>query len=170
VQLTPSTTDLATAQAWFGDYRAAGIEGLVVKGAASAYTPGRRSWVKVKSRESTEVIIGAVTGTLTRPQTIVAGRVRDGVLRIVGRSTPLSASQAGELAAALTPAAGDHPWPDEVSSTRFGSSRDKAALVKVEPLLVAEVLADTAWQAGAYRHPLRYLRLRRDLSVTDLDP
>ncbi|MCB0906767.1 MAG: ATP-dependent DNA ligase [Nocardioidaceae bacterium] len=161
VQPTPSTTDLATAQAWFGDYRAAGIEGLVVKGAASAYTPGKRSWVKVKSRESTEVIVGAVTGTLTRPQTLVAGRFRDGVLRIVGRSTPLSTTQAGELATALTPAAEDHPWPDEVSSTRFGSSRDKVTLVKVEPLLVAEVLADTALQAGAYRHPLRYLRLRR---------
>jgi len=51
-----------------------------------------------------------------------------------------------------------------------GSSREKLRLVKVEPLLVAEVLADTALQAGAYRHPLRFVRLRRDLSVGDLDP
>lgn len=169
LQLSPSTTDEATARAWFVDYRPAGVEGLVVKGASSRYTPGRRSWVKVKSRESTEVIVGAVTGSLTRPETVVAGRIRDGVLHIVGKTTPLSRTQAADVAASLTPSGPEHPWPDEVSSTRFGSSREKLRLVKVEPLLVAEVLADTALQAGAYRHPLRFVRLRRDLSV-GLDP
>ena len=100
----------------------------------------------------------------------MAGRIRDGVLHIVGKTTPLSRTQAADLAVSLTAAGPEHPWPDEVSSTRFGSSREKVKLAKVEPLLVAEVLADTALQAGAYRHPLRFVRLRRDLSVGDLDP
>src|SRR5690606_25585644 len=90
LQLTPSTTDEETARRWFIDYRVAGVEGLVVKAASSRYTPGRRTWVKVKSRESTEVIVGAVTGSLTRPETVVAGAVRAGVLKIIGKTTPLS--------------------------------------------------------------------------------
>lgn len=170
LQLTPSSTDEATARQWFRDYRPAGVEGLVVKASDSRYTPGRRSWIKVKSRESTEVIVGAVTGSLARPETVVAGAVRDGVLQIVGKSTPLTKTQAAELAQALTPAAPEHPWPDQVAATRFGSSREKVTLVKVEPVLVAEVLADAALDAGGYRHPLRYLRLRRDLSADDLRP
>ncbi|MER6978716.1 hypothetical protein [Streptomyces carpinensis] len=38
----------------------------------------------------------------------------------------------------------------------------------VRPELVAEVLADTALDAGVYRHPVRYLRLRDDLPVDQL--
>ncbi|KAB7740360.1 ATP-dependent DNA ligase [Nostocoides sp. F2B08] len=170
LQLTPSTRDEQTARQWFTDYRPAGVEGLVVKAARGVYAPGRRSWVKVKSRESVDVIVGAVTGSLTRPETVVAGRVRDGVLHIVGRTTPLAREQAVELADALTPAGPEHPWPDEVSSNRFGSGRDKVPLVKVEPVLVAEVLADAAMHAGGYRHPLRYLRLRADLTTDDIHP
>ena len=170
LQLTPSTRDEQTARQWFADYRPAGVEGLVVKAATGVYAPGRRSWVKVKSRETVDVIVGAVTGSLTRPETVVAGRVRYGVLHIVGRTTPLNRRQAVELADALVPAGPGHPWPDEVSSNRFGSGRDKVPLVKVEPTLVAEVLADAALHAGGYRHPLRYLRLRADLTPNDLDP
>lgn len=70
---------------------------------------------------------------------VVAGRVIGGTLRIVGTTTP------------------------------FGSSRDKVKLVQVEPTLVAEVLADAALQAGGYRHPLRYVRTRLDLSPDDLN-
>jgi ATP-dependent DNA ligase len=169
LQLSPSTTDEEQARAWMRDYRPAGVEGLVVKGADSLYTPGRRSWIKVKSRETVEVIIGAVTGSLERPDTIVAGLYQSGVLRIVGKSTPLTRAQAQELGEVLTPAGQDHPWPDEVSSSRFGSGRDKIRLVKVEPLVVAEVSADAAIQAGTYRHPLRLVRPRFDLAPEDLD-
>ena len=87
---------------------------------------------------------------------------------MVGRSTPLTKTQAQTLPAAITPAGLEHPWPDVISSTRFGASRDKVPLVKVEPLIVAEVSADSALQGGGYRHPLRYLRPRFDLTPDDL--
>jgi hypothetical protein len=44
------------------------------------------------------------------------------------------------------------------------------ALTKVEPLVVAEVTADTALQAGQWRHPLRLVRFRADLQPSDLEP
>lgn len=168
LQVSPVTTDEGTAGAWIVDYRPAGIEGIVAKAADGPYRPGRRDWVKVKSRETQEVIIGAVTGPIARPDTVVAGLLRGGDLVIVGKSVPLSRSQAASLATVLEPGPPQHPWPDEVSSSRFGSSRDKVRLTKVEPNIVAEVLADSALHAGVWRHPLRFVRHRPDLTPADL--
>lgn len=170
LQLSPVTTVESVAREWFTAYRAAGIEGLVVKGASGKYVPGRRVWVKVKSRESIDVLVGGVTGSVQRPDTVVAGLVRDGVLTIVGRTSTLTPHQSRELGALLIPAGPEHPWPAEISSSRFGSGRDTVPLVRVDPDVVAEVLADAALQAGAFRHPLRFVRPRLDMSPEDLLP
>jgi ATP-dependent DNA ligase len=151
------------------DYRPAGIKGLVVKGAATTYTPGKRGWVKVKSRETREVIVGAVIGPLTAPDAIVASLVDgDDQLVIVGRRTPLSAAQARSLTAVLEAPTGPHPWPGEINSGGFGGGRDKVAITHVDPVVVAEVTADTALQAGRFRHPLPFVRHRPDLEPDDL--
>lgn len=52
LQLSPYTDDYDTALEWLVDYRVAGVEGLVAKGAGSPYRPGSRDWIKVRSRES----------------------------------------------------------------------------------------------------------------------
>lgn len=75
--------------------------------------------------------------------------------------------QAAEIAAALIPAGPDHPWPERIGSGAFGGSKLSVPLIRVEPLAVAEVSADAALTAGVFRHPLRFLRLRPDLSPTD---
>ncbi|WP_134096771.1 hypothetical protein [Kribbella pratensis] len=62
MQLTPVNDDVDEATEWFDVLPAAmGVDGLVVKDAASRYMPGRRdAWVKVNS-------VGvAVTDELTR--------------------------------------------------------------------------------------------------------
>ena len=41
-------------------------------------------------------------------------------------------------------------------------------LLRPEGRVVVEVSADAALQAGAYRHPLRFVRLRLDLRAPDL--
>lgn len=38
----------------------------------------------------------------------------------------------------------------------------------VEPDLVAEIAVDTAQERGAWRHPVRYARLRLDVTVADV--
>jgi ATP-dependent DNA ligase len=170
LQLSPVTSDLAEAQQWFEDYRPAGIEGLVAKGATTPYRPGRREWLKVKSWETTEVVAGGVIGTLERPSQLVAGAYRDGELVVVGRTSPLSPRQAEELAAVLVPAGPDHPWPDRIGTGRFGGGRLSVPLTRVAPDVVVEVSADAALQAGVFRHPLRYVRLRPDLRPQDVPP
>ena len=170
LQLSPATDDHAEALSWFTDYRPAGIEGLVAKGAATRYAPGRREWLKVKSWETTEVVAGGVIGPIERPSQLVAGRYRNGELVVVGRTSPLDPRQAEELAAALTPAGPDHPWPDRIGTGRFGGGRLSVAVTKVAPVVVVEVSADAALQAGVFRHPLRYVRVRPDLRPDDLPP
>ena len=124
---------------------------------------------KYKLRATTEVLVGAVIGPITRPVSIVAGRYTDdGRLVIVGRSVPLSPAQSISLAAVLEPAGPGHPWPDTVISSRFGNNRDRVTLTKVRPTVVAEVSADTARQAGMWRHGVRYLRYRPELHPMDL--
>ena len=168
LQLSPVTDDPEQAAAWMADYRAAGIEGLVAKGKATRYLPGRRDWLKVKSRETTEVIIGGVLGPIGAPQQVVAGRYRGGELVLVGRTSPLNPAQSSGVAAALSPAAADHPWPDRVGTGRFGGGRLSVPLTKVAPTVVAEVSADAALTADVFRHPLRFVRLRPDLTPADV--
>jgi ATP-dependent DNA ligase len=169
MQLSPITDDLETAKTWLVDYAAAGIEGVVAKGAATTYRGGFRGWEKFKHRTTEEVVVGAVIGPITRPESIVAGRyTQDGVLVIVGRGVPLTAAQSMSLAAVLEPAGPGHPWPDTVISSRFGNGRDRVTLTKVKPSVVAEISADTAMQAGVWRHGVRFLRHRPELHPMDV--
>ncbi|SFL80230.1 ATP-dependent DNA ligase [Geodermatophilus ruber] len=169
MQLSPATADPDEARQWSTDFRAAGVEGLVAKGAGTRYAPGRREWVKVKSWETTEVVAGGVIGPIERPGQLVAGRYRHGELVVVGRTSPLSPAQAAELAAVLRPAGLEHPWPDRIGAGRFGGGRLSVPLTRVVPDVVVEVSADAALQAGIFRHPLRYVRVRPDLQPSDLD-
>ena len=92
-----------------------------------------------------------------------------GVLKIIGRSTALTGQQADELAAALTEVPDSaHPWPAEIGGGHFGVGQ--VAITHVQPVLVVEVAADTALQAGRHRHGLRLLRVRTDLTPEDIDP
>ena len=170
LSLSPTTTDMDVAAQWFEDLPPTGIEGLVIKDLNQPYTPGARSWLKLKHRETVEVICAAVIGPISQPTEVVAGLVLDGKLRIVGRSTPLKTRDSRELARWLHPPAGDHPWPTSVKGTaldRFNRNKEPVALTLVEPVVV-EVSADTSWSGKSFRHSLRLLRVRPELSPADV--
>ncbi|WP_405065024.1 hypothetical protein OG558_24010 [Kribbella sp. NBC_01510] len=100
---------------------------------------------------------------------MIAGRYTEtGVFVMVGRTVVLTAAQSAELGAVLKPARRDHPWPDEISSQRWGGRDARKPLTKVEPLVVIDVLADAAMQAGQWRPGLRYARHRPDLAPDDV--
>ncbi|MGV9937829.1 ATP-dependent DNA ligase [Streptomyces olivaceoviridis] len=71
--LCPSTTDPATARGWL-EWTAAGLEGLCFKRLDEPYVRGARSWRKYKVRATTEAVVGAVTGSLAAPRTVLFGR------------------------------------------------------------------------------------------------
>jgi hypothetical protein len=166
LNLSPATTDPATAATWFETMPATGIEGLVIKGRGQPYVGGERQWLKVKHRDTLDVICAAVTGPIKRPETVIAGLTIDGKLRIVGRTSPLKGNTSQALGRLLVPSAADHPWPAEVKTTavsRFNVTAPTTELTLVAPIVV-EVSADTAFSGASFRHPLRYLRARPELN------
>lgn len=60
LNLSPITQDRAQAPTWFEELHHAGLEGLVVKGAGQSYQGGVRQWIKVKRRQSLDVVCAAV--------------------------------------------------------------------------------------------------------------
>ncbi|WP_327389045.1 ATP-dependent DNA ligase [Streptomyces sp. NBC_01207] len=170
--LCPMTTDPDKAREWLEDWTdVSGVEGILVKNMSQRYRPGARdrAWTKIRRRNTTEAIIGAITGTLARPQLLVLGRHDStGRLRPVGRTVPLRPDAAYVLAEHLTPASPGHPWTGAKFSSAWGT-RDVLDTTLVRPDLVAEISADTSVdRGGVYRHPIRYVRLRLDASVDDV--
>ncbi|WP_234377229.1 hypothetical protein [Streptomyces sp. TP-A0356] len=70
--LCPSTTEPETARGWL-EWTAAGLEGLCFKRLDEPYRPAR-SWRQYKVWVTTEAIIGAVTGSLAAPRTVLLSR------------------------------------------------------------------------------------------------
>ncbi|MEW2313373.1 hypothetical protein AB0918_32825 [Streptomyces sp. NPDC006864] len=114
-------------------------------------------------------MVGAITGTLSRPRMLVLGRFDgEGRLRYVGKTTQISTTASQQLVGQLTAASvGTHPWEDARFSTAWGN-RDVLDTTLVAPDRVAEVSVDTAQDRGVWRHPVRLVRLRLDMSVADV--
>lgn len=170
LNLSPVTRDRREALQWFEDMPAVGVEGLMVKAAGQEYQGGVRQWWKVKRRQTVDVVCAAVIGSIARPQYIVVGLPMEGRLRIVGRSSALTAAAARELAAELHKPAAPHPWPEMITETmlnRFSKDKGPVALTLVEPIVV-EISADVAWSGNAFRHAVRYLRARPELPPNDV--
>ncbi|MCZ4119868.1 ATP-dependent DNA ligase [Streptomyces sp. H39-S7] len=166
--LCPSTTDPQIAAQWL-DWSAVGMEGLVFKRLAQSYRPGERGWQKYRMRATTEAIVGAVSGSLSAPVTVLLGRLdAAGRLQYVGRSAVLSRPAGLALADQLAPAAGRHPWTGMTFSTTWGS-QEKLKVEFVEPVTVAEVAAEVSVDpSGRWRHPVRWTRVRADLAPGDV--
>ncbi|MET9019028.1 ATP-dependent DNA ligase [Actinopolymorpha sp. NPDC004070] len=166
--LAMHTSDPAVAQEWFDTMAVAGVEGLVIKPADGLYVPGAREWLKYKARQTTEAIVGGVTGSLRRPETLLLGRYASdsGVLHYAGRTTRLTDAQAGAVAPQLAVPNDAHPWPARLTVTWRSAPTD---YVQVVPLVVVEIHADTATDAGRrWRHAVRMLRIRAELRPVDV--
>ncbi|MFJ8215045.1 hypothetical protein [Streptomyces sp. NPDC096033] len=138
---------------------------------SSRYLPGYRGWTKIKRRDTTEAITGAVTGSPARPQLLVLGRYdTTGRLCAVGRTVALCPEQARQVGEHLGAAGPGHPWTGVRSAAARGS-RDVLDALMVRPETVADISADRAVdRGGVYRHPVRFQRLRLDVTVDDVPP
>lgn len=174
LQVNPATRDPDVAAEWLRQYQEAdvGIEGLVIKGLGQQYQPGHRAWLKLRTRSTAEAIVGAITGTLARPDRLVLGLYDRGVLIVAGGTAPLHPAQqreVGPLLEAMT-AGEEHPWPAELPSGRmgvFGGPRRLPVLL-VRPQLVAEISADSAFEYSKWRHLTRYVPVRPDLDPAEV--
>ncbi|WP_337918589.1 hypothetical protein [Actinopolymorpha pittospori] len=158
--LAMQTPDPAVAEEWFDTMAVAGVEGLMIKPADSPYVSGARVWLKYKSRQTTDAVIGGVTGSLHRPAALLLGRYASdtGRLHYAGRTTHLTDAQAAAVTPLLVAAIGGHPWPAQLTV----NWRSKpTGYHQVAPLVVVEIRADIAADQGRrWRHAVRMLRVR----------
>ncbi|WP_328380771.1 ATP-dependent DNA ligase [Streptomyces sp. NBC_00440] len=143
--LCPATGDVVEAAAWLDPaWGRVGVEGCVAKARNGRYQPSARGWTKVRSRESAEAVIGAVTGSRAHPSGVLLGRWdQNEELRLVARSTPLPARLRAELAGLLAPAGAEHPWHGVRFAAGWGS-RDLLNFTCVQPDVVGEFEGDAA--------------------------
>jgi ATP-dependent DNA ligase len=169
--LCPSTTDPATAARWLHDFAPVGMEGLCFKRLDEPYLPGERAWRKYKFRVTTEAVVGAVTGTLAAPGTLLLGRYdRAGRLQYAGRTTVLTRATAREVGGHLVEPQQAHPWQGWTFSAGW-HTRDRIDPVLVEPEVVMEIAVDVARDiAGRWRHPVRAHRARDDMAADQVPP
>ena len=128
---------------------------------------------RYKRRVTVEAIVGRTIGAVDDPHALLLGRIdsRSNGLRYIGRTVPLALSQRQEIGRKLTATIDDHPWPQPLPAAWIGQldRREPQRYVQVEPLLVAEIVVDQAYDGGRYRHPVRLLRLRADLEPADVE-
>lgn len=169
ITVCPATRDPDEAQDWFDSYSVTGAEGIIIKDLTSRYRANGPGWWKWKRRTTTEAVIGGVLGTLTNPAVLLLGHHQRGRLRYVGRTVPLQAAHRRELAGILT-AAVDHPWRNPLPAAWAGNldRREPVGYLPVNPDQVVEIAVDEAFEYGRWRHPVRYLRVRADLTAADI--
>lgn len=166
------TADVDVAQLWCEEIAVVDVEELMIKTATGLHQPGSRPWFKYNAHQTTDALIGGVTGSLRRAHAPLLGRYASetGPLHYAGRTTQPSPTQAAVVAPLLTAARAGAPWPDQLTvNWRSQPTRYR----KVEPLVVVEIRADIATNQGRrWRHAVRLLRVRGiapDEVLRDLD-
>ncbi|GAA2428252.1 hypothetical protein [Streptomyces coeruleofuscus] len=121
---------------------------------------------KYKVRETTEASVGAITGPLAAPSSLLLGRYDDGGrLQYTARTTTLARTASPSVAGLLAPARRGHPWTGRSLAAGWGS-RETLNVTLVEPELV-EVGVDVALDvSGRRRWPARLHRAPTPTSPT----
>jgi ATP-dependent DNA ligase len=143
------------------------VEGVVIKDPLGRYPTkeGQRIWHKLKVRDSLDLVVKGVFGNPGSPSALLlAAPGRNGALRAVGTSTVLTGATSRTIGLLLRPTG-------ETVLLRVGLPRSDEPLreVKLVEPIVVEVSADVAMDRGKLRHPVRFIRVRVDLTVADVE-
>lgn len=169
LQLCAQTDDIAVAREWMAEFAASdlGMEGLVVKGAGTPYRNGAREWLKYRHRDTAEAVVGGVSGSPDAPGHLVLGLPDgDGLLYFAGTTIELSPRQRTDVGALLLPSDVEHPWLLDIGTTWSRGTR--RTVLPVAPTLVVEISADSSVQDGRWRHPVRLIRVRPELTPEEV--
>lgn len=182
VFLTRITDSLTEAQRWFEVFEGAGLDGLVCKPLAAAYTPDKRTMLKVKHARTADCVLAGwrpykqpgpdgqeVVGSL-----MLGLYSEDGSLQSVGVAASFPMARRVELAEQLAqlPPGPDHPWAHWQEAAAHETARLPGAVSRwnagkdlsfhpVRPDLVLEVRYD-AMEGNRFRHTTQFARWRPD--------
>jgi ATP-dependent DNA ligase len=175
--VTPSTEDIAAAEAWLAGARA-GIDGVIAKPRGAPYEPGRRSMIKVKREHTADCVVAGLrfAGASTdRAGALLLGIYDGDALIHVGVASQftdeLRQRFVRELLPTAVPLAG-HPWEHGFGLERSPLGRLAGAAgrwvpgmvpdwIPLEPTRVCEV-AYGIRDGRRFRHPARFVAWRLD--------
>lgn len=181
--LSPSTTDLGTADRWFHQFETAGFDGIVAKPLDLGYAEGRRAMVKVKHRRTVDCVVGGfrVRKDGRGVASLLLGLYnQEGELHFIGHCSSFGEEEAVALLEALlpmSPGVGSPADQDRASggfgeharhpgaTSRWSKDRD-LDYVPLPPELVVEVSYDQL-TADRFRHATRLERWRPDKDPRD---
>src|SRR5690554_6162499 len=139
IYLSQTTTDVELARRWLVEFEGAGLDGVVAKPLAAAYSPGKRVMLKIKHRRTADVVLlgyrvhksGRGVGSL-----LLGLYDADGNLRNVGGASAFSDKKRLELVDELEPLvtrdADGVAATGETDRSRFSSGKD-VSFVRLEP-------------------------------------
>lgn len=167
IHLTQVTTDVHLARRWLVEFEGAGLDGVVAKPLAAAYSPGKRVMLKTKHQRTADVVVlgyrlhasGAGVGSL-----LLGLHDSAGILRNVGGASAFTDVRRLELVDELAPfvlrdAAGN-ALHGETPRNRFSSGKD-TSYVRLRPTRVVEVRYDQM-EGARFRHTAQFFRWRTD--------
>ena len=180
VHVTPLTLDRVEAQSWFERFEGAGLDGVMAKPLAGAYTPDKRTMLKVKHERDCDCVVSGFRwhkdGEGTAVGSLLLGLFDDaGVLQSVGVCASFTMAKRKELVGFLEPyrmnALEGHPWAGWGKANTVGDRMPGAASrwnrdkdLSWEPLR-AELVVEVAYenvQNGRFRHMSQFRRWRTD--------
>ncbi|MCO4769421.1 MAG: ATP-dependent DNA ligase [Deltaproteobacteria bacterium] len=183
VYVTPATTDRVVAEDWFHRFEGAGFDGVIAKGVADGYMPGKRTMVKIKHERTADCVVAGFRWHKNGPGELVGSLILalwDGEkLQQIGVAASFTAARRAELVEELAPyregALEGHPWADWAKfsqderrpgqQSRWNGGKD----LSWQPLrlgLVAEV-GFNQFDGGRLRHPGHFKRWRPDKEPAD---
>ncbi len=170
IHLTRVTRDPALAREWFERFEGAGLDGVVAKASAAAYTPGKRSMLKVKHKRTAEAVVfgyrvhtsGQGVGSLLLG--LYGDWQGEQVLIPVGgiAAFPMVTRRAliDELAPLVVHDDDGSVREAATARSRFSSNKD-VSFVPLRPERVVEVAFDQM-EGHRFRHAVTFLRWRPD--------
>ena len=156
MHLTRTTTDVAEAEGWFGQFEGAGLDGVVAKPLAAPYQPNVRTMLKIKHERTADVVVAGyrLHKTSSEEQPLLGSLLlglydERGSLQHVGVCAAFTAKRRAELVEELAPLVvppSEHPWGAWAEAEHHSVTGDRLPG------------AQSRWSAG------------KDLSFVALDP
>jgi ATP-dependent DNA ligase len=174
--LTPTTTDMATAQRWFDEFEGAGLDGIIAKPLTITYQPDKRIMFKVKHARTADCVVAGYrvhkSGEDAIGSLLLGLFAYDGQLRSVGVIGAFPMATRRQLFTELQPLVtpfDDHPWnwaaqltkpTPRSAGSRWNAGKD-LSFVPLRPERVVEVRYDHM-EGERFRHIAQFNRWRPD--------
>ena len=184
VHITPATRAREVAQDWFKRFEGAGLDGVMAKSASGAYTPDKRTMLKVKHERDCDCVVAGFRWHKNGAGTLIGSLLLGlydgrGALQHVGVCASFTEAKRRELVEFLEPYRVDalqgHPWAgwaEAMVSGRMPGGQSRWSAGKdlsweaLRPELVVEV-AYEHMQGDRFRHMAHFRRWRADKPPKD---